>query len=258
MRLIGHAGAERLSRAHVAVFGLGGVGSFAAEALGRSGIGRLSLVDHDTVSVSNRNRQLPALCSTEGMYKTEVAGARLRDVNPGLELHLYSFRMTGENLDAILSGPGGKPDFIADAIDDIQGKISLILAAKKRGIPIVSSMGAGYRLDPAKLALGDVSETHTCPLARKLRRGLREAGIDSGVAVVWSKEPPIAALGGWDAAGSGVNAIEPNADAMESAVGAAKPVEPSGPPGPASMVFVPAAAGLLMASHIVRELLNQA
>ena len=224
-RLIGDDGTRKLGQSHVMIFGLGGVGSFAAEALARSGVGALSLVDYDTVSASNRNRQLPALVSTVGSLKIDVVAARLRDIHPDIRIVLHPVRMRPDNLAAILQGEGGAPDFIADAIDDLPAKTALILEARKLGIPIISSMGAGYRLDPSMLAIGDISETHTCPLARILRRNLREAGVQSGVPVVWSKEPPIAAA---------------ESDGVAT--------------GPASMVFVPGAAGLLMASYIVRQM----
>lgn len=226
-RLIGGESIDNLGRAHVILFGLGGVGSFAAEALVRSGIGELSLVEYDTLTATNRNRQIPALSGNEGSPKIDVAAARLRDINPELKLNLYPVRMTGDNLGDILSGEDNQPGFIADAVDDIPAKISLIAASRERGIPLVSSMGAGYRLDPSKLRIGDIGETHTCPLARKLRRELREAGINEGVTVVWSEEVP---------------AVNRSGEAAPSA--------------PASMIFVPAAAGILMASYIVRKLAN--
>jgi tRNA A37 threonylcarbamoyladenosine dehydratase len=223
--LAGAAKIEALAKAHVLLFGLGGVGSFAAEALARSGLGKLSLVEYDLVIHSNRNRQLPALSSTVGREKLEVCAARLRDINPALELALNPFKMTQENLPEILQA--GRPDFIADAIDDLPAKVQLIVTARNGEIPIISAMGAGYRLDMTQLAIGDIRETHTCPLARRLRRSLKEQGITEGLPVVWSKESP-----------------RPDQ----------APPENLDPVGPASMIFVPAAAGLLMASYIVEHL----
>ena len=225
--MLGGEGIEILQRAHVMIAGLGGVGSFAAEALARSGIGKLSLVEFDKVADTNRNRQIPALTSTVGKEKLAVMAQRLRDINPALALSLHPGRIDGGNTERLLHGEGGPPDFIADAVDDLQAKLSLITAAKGRGIPIISSMAAGYRLDPSQLAVDDVGKTHTCPLARRLRRALREVGIVDGLPVVWSKEAPIKTQGGAD-----------------------RPDEA----GHASMVFVPGAAGLLMASYIVRRL----
>ena len=246
--LVGDEKINRLGRSHVILFGLGGVGSFVAEALARSGIGALSLVDCDVVAGSNRNRQLPALCSTTGRLKTEVVADRLRDINPDIRLYLYPIRISGDNLDAVLDGDGGRPDFIADAIDDLPAKVSLILAARARDIPSISSMGAGFRLDPTQLAIGDISETHTCPLARKLRRNLREAGVSSGVPVVWSKETPKTAnIDGPQF----VDGSSPDAGGSADGMSRAKSSERT---GPASMIFVPAAAGLLMASHIVNKI----
>ncbi|MDR0469801.1 MAG: tRNA threonylcarbamoyladenosine dehydratase [Peptococcaceae bacterium] len=232
-RLIGDKGAACLGQAHVMLFGLGGVGSFVAEALVRSGVGTLSLVEYDHVTDSNRNRQIPALLSTVGRPKIEVMHTRLLDINPLIKTILYPIRMTSDNLGDILDKTDSIPDFIADAIDDIAAKVSLILAAREKEIPLISSMGAGYRLDPSKLEIGDISGTHTCPMARKLRRSLREAGVSEGVPVVWSKETPIETYG--------EAAQECTSDNRRT--------------NPASMVFVPAAAGLLMASYIVRALI---
>ena len=253
--MIGDEKIRKLSRAHVILFGLGGVGSFAAEALARSGLGTLSLVEYDRVALSNRNRQLPALSSTVGKAKIEVASERLKDIHPEMHLHVYPIKMTGDNLPAILDSPEGLPDFIADAIDDLPAKAALIAEAKERGIPIISSMGAGFRLDPSRLTISDISQTHTCPLARKLRRNLREKGIDGGVPVVWSGEKPAAFCR------STVSEYECSEEAAGYAANAANVANDEGAggipdiAGPASMIFVPAAAGLLMASYIVRQLI---
>ena len=246
--LVGDDNMEKLNQAHVILFGLGGVGSFVAEALVRSGLGNLSLVEYDRVTESNRNRQIPALCSTVGMAKIEATGARLLDINPNLHLFQYPMKMTAENLEAILEGEAGLPAMIADAIDDLPAKASLIISAKKKGIPIISCMGAGYRLDPSRLRIGDISETHTCPLARKLRRNLREAEIDKGVPVVWSDEIPAAAYAKPVPDSEDTADRDDTADREDTAGDASHA-------GPASMIFVPAAAGLLMASYIIRQLI---
>ena len=246
-RLVGEEKIEKLGRAHVLLFGLGGVGSFAAEALVRSGLGLLSLVEFDEVADSNRNRQLPALENTVGMPKIEVAAARLRQINPGLRLFLFPYKMNSANLEEILHQQEKPPDFIADAIDDLPAKVSLITTAQREGIPLISAMGAGFRLDPSALRVGDISETHTCPLARKLRRGLRDAGIASGVPVIWSTEKPIRPPDREQG--------DQEMDLTHSEEGFDPDYASQGKEsGPASMIFVPAAAGLLMASYIVRQL----
>ncbi len=236
-RLAGPEKIAKLEKSHVLLFGLGGVGSFAAEALARSGVGKLSLVEYDQIIDSNRNRQLPALVGTVGQNKIDVCAARLKEINPDLELVLYPFKMTAENLPSILAA--GRPDFIADAIDDLAAKVQLIVTARHEDIPIISSMGAGYRLDPSQLAIGDISQTHTCPLARRLRRSLKEAGITKDLPVVWSKENPLPdqdTIQGEDEGSGSRN----TADKVRK--------------GPASMIFVPASAGLLLASYIIRNL----
>lgn len=253
-RLVGDDQIRNLEQAHVILFGLGGVGSFAAEALARSGLGALSLVEYDRVTDANRNRQLPALCSTVGREKIEVAGARLKDINPNLKLFCYPVKMTGDNLGAILDGQGLPLDFIADAIDDLPAKTALILASVHKGIPIISSMGAGFRLDPSQLAIGDILETHTCPLARKLRRNLREAGVGEGIPVVWSKEKPFPRLGDEGRAVPLGDQKAVGENGAHAAMGGHQ--EEEGRRGPASMIFVPAAAGLLMASYIVARLMR--
>ncbi|MEA4892884.1 MAG: tRNA threonylcarbamoyladenosine dehydratase [Peptococcaceae bacterium] len=222
-RLIGGGALEKLRKAHVLVCGLGGVGSFCAEALVRSGIGEISLAEFDQVAASNLNRQLPALHSTLGRDKLSVCGARFQDINPELKLHCLAVRLTPENLPGLLAP--GNFDYIADAIDDLPAKTRLLSWAYGRGIPVITSMGAGFRLDPTKLTVSDIGKTHTCPLARRLRRALKEEGISRGIQAVWSTELP----------------AEP-AEAGE---------------GPASMIFVPASAGLLMASRIVKELARE-
>jgi tRNA A37 threonylcarbamoyladenosine dehydratase len=267
--LVGDKAVESLGRAHVILFGLGGVGSFAAEALARSGVGKLSLVEYDEVSNSNRNRQLPALCSTIGLPKVDVVRSRLLDINPDISISCFPLRMTGENLVGILEAAGGAPDFIADAIDDLPAKTSLIVAAKERGIPLISAMGAAFRLDPSKLEVGDISTTHTCPLARRLRRSLREAGISEGVPVVWSKEAPMKAWAGGvatDGATGGSARDVDNGMASDAADDMAYGVS-CGAAGDsaydvgsslssrASMIFVPASAGILMASYIIMALI---
>lgn len=172
--VLGDRALEKLSRCHVAVFGLGGVGSYAAEILARSGVGELTLVDQDTLSLTNINRQLYALSSTVGEYKAEAAARRCRDINPGLRLHPLCATYDAAHRDAFFTG---KFDYIADCIDLVTCKLDLIAQAGQRGIPIISALGTGNKLDPGLLQVTDISRTSVCPLARVMRRELRDRGI---------------------------------------------------------------------------------
>ena len=209
---------RRLCASHVAVFGIGGVGGNAAEALVRAGIGELTVVDNDTVSPSNLNRQLVATQRTVGMLKTDALCERLMEINPQLKLHGVCMFFTAENAD--------EPDFdsfdyIADAIDSVSSKLALIMLAMEKGIPIVSCMGAGNKLHPEMLEVSDIYQTSVCPLARVMRAELRKRSVDS-LRVVWSREAPVKA--------------------------------PGGERVPGSTSFVPPAAGLIMAGEIIRSI----
>lgn len=230
--LIGAEGLDRLAAAHVAVFGLGGVGSFAAEALARAGIGRIMLVDHDTVALTNLNRQLVAIQSTLGRPKAEIMADRIAQINPLAVVEPRQVFYSSENRDALLVP---ELDYVIDAIDTVTSKLDLIISCRERGIPVVSSMGTGNKLDPSRLRMADISKTHTDPLAKVMRAELRRRGIESGVRVIYSDEHP----------------IEPRPIGDE-------PVErrASGRPVPGSMPFVPPAAGFLLASVVVRDLLG--
>jgi len=221
--LIGSDGLEKLRNSSVAVFGIGGVGSYIAEALARSGVGSLTLVDSDTVSITNLNRQLIALHSTVGRYKTEVAKARILDINPACKVNALNVYYTGSEIK--LSGF----DYIADAIDSVTSKLNLIETAKRLDIPIISAMGTGNKLDPAKLRITDISKTSMCPLAKAIRLELRKRSILHHK-VVYSEEQPVA------------HKKESDEDqTYRKTIG--------------STSFVPPVAGLLMASEIVRELI---
>lgn len=222
--LLGSAGMERLAAARVAVCGLGGVGSYIAEAMARSGVGALILIDFDRVSVSNINRQLCALNSTVGQYKAEVVSRRLRDINPACAIRAEQAYISAENVGQLLSGA----DYVLDAVDHVQAKLALILHSRQYGLGHISALGAGKRLDPSRLRLADISETHTCPLARSMRRELKALGIVKGVNVAFSEEPPLP-------------------DAPDT------PLE-NGRRLIGSSSFVPPAMGLLMASRAIREL----
>lgn len=224
--LLGADAMEKLRQAHVAVFGLGGVGSWCAEALARSGIGRLTLIDQDTVGLSNINRQLCALSSTEGMPKAEVMRLRIADINPDIEVNAIIGRYDAESRDDFFADY----DYIVDCIDLVSCKVDLILTAKQRSIPIVSALGTGNKRDAQQLQLCDIKKTSGCPLARVVRRELRRVGIEHHD-VVFSPE-----------------------EAME-----AEQVE-SPPPGrrsvPGSLVWVPASAGLLLCQHVVTAIIQ--
>ncbi len=185
--LLGKERMEYLAGCHVLVVGLGGVGAYAAEQICRAGIGRMTIVDADTVNESNINRQLPALHSTLGQFKTEVMARRLKDINPKLELTVVNEFLRDERTEEILSG--GPYQFVVDAIDSLSPKAYLLYHAFHRGIPVVSSMGAGAKTDPSKVRLADISKTTDCALAKAVRKRLRGLGIGKGIPVVFSTEP---------------------------------------------------------------------
>lgn len=220
--LLGKEGVERLRQASVCVFGIGGVGSYVVEALARSGVGHLTLVDHDTVSITNLNRQLVALHSTLGMQKVEVARQRILDINPEAQVTVYPCYYTGSEVN--LQGF----DFIADAIDSVTSKLTLIEKATAAGIPIISCMGTGNKLDPSRLVLTDISKTSQCPLAKVMRISLRKRGIQH-LPVLYSTEPPA-----------------PHLEESEEPQEHRKTI--------GSMAFVPGCAGLMIAGEIIRRL----
>lgn len=224
--LIGEDGIKKLANSHVAVFGLGGVGSYTAEALARAGVGELTVVDNDTVSVTNINRQLYALTSTVGMKKTQVAAERISQINPECKVHIIDgFYLEENSADFFLYNY----DYVADAVDTVQAKLSLAVECRKRGIPLIACMGTGNKLDPTEFRVSDISKTSMCPLCRVMRRELKVRGIDS-LKVVWSPEKP----------------IKPAATAEESTRRAL----------PGSISFVPPVAGMIMAGEIIKDLLK--
>jgi len=186
--LLGRKGVEKLKNAHVTVAGLGAVGSYAVEALARAGVGHLRLVDYDVVNSSNINRQLYALESTVGMPKTEISEKRIYDINPDCKLDIIDTFIDEHSNPQILSDP---IDVLIDAIDSLSAKIHLIYNAHVKNIHVVSSMGAAGRLDANQIFTGDLSETHTCPLARFVRIRLHRRGLYKGIRCVYSTEPPI-------------------------------------------------------------------
>ena len=223
--LIGEEGLDRLKNSTVAVFGLGGVGSYAAEALVRSGIGSVYIYDSDRVAKSNINRQLIALSSTVGIYKTEAEAARLKDINPDCTIIEKREFVTPES-----NIPFDRFDFIIDAVDNVTAKLFLAAESERQEVPIVSVMGTGNKLDPTRLKITDINKTSVCPLARVMRYELKKRGVKR-LAVVWSDETP----------------IKP-ADWGE--------YRDTGRIPPASMAMVPGAAGLYAASYVVRKLLK--
>ncbi len=223
--LLGGEALEVLARSRVAVFGVGGVGGYTVEALARSGVGALDLVDPDTVSESNINRQIVALSSTVGKYKVDVAAERVRDINPDANVRTYKTFFLPEEAEKF---DFSAYDYVVDAIDTVSGKLGLAVAATEAGVPIISSMGAGNKLDPTKFEVADIYKTSVCPLARVMRRELRQRGIER-LKVVYSREAPTAPRG------------EPEPDAGGKRV-------------PGSCAFVPSVAGLIIAGEVVRDL----
>lgn len=225
--MFGAEAMARLKAAHVAVFGIGGVGSYAAEALARAGVGALTLIDSDTVSLSNLNRQLCALHSTVGQNKTDAMAARIRDISPECAVTSLPLLYTEETKERFFTV---RYDYIVDAIDLVSCKLSLIQTAKERGIPMISAMGTGNKLDPAQFRITDISKTSGCHLARVMRRELKARGIVHHT-VLFSEELPITPL-----------PLEEPPEGRRSI--------------PASVSWVPSCAGLMLAGYVVRELIN--
>lgn len=184
--LLGAERMEELAHSHVLVVGLGGVGAYAAEQICRAGVGHMTIVDADTVNESNINRQLPALHSTLGRPKAEVVANRLLDINPRLKLTVICEFLRDERTEEVLSAT--RYDFIVDAIDSLSPKVYLLYHAHRKGIPVVSSMGAGAKLDPAQVRIADISKTSNCALAKAVRKRLRGLGVNKGIPVVFSTE----------------------------------------------------------------------
>lgn len=226
--LVGKEGIDKLQKAHVLIAGVGGVGSFAAEMVTRAGVGTITIVDADTVKASNRNRQLPALSRTEGLMKVNVMADRLLDINPDLKLNIHCTFLKDETIPEILSC---KPDYVIDAIDSLSPKVFLIVNCLQMGIPLISSMGAGGRMDPSKVRIADISETYNCTLARMLRKRLGKFKIKKGLDVVFSSELVDK---------SRIIFVEGEQN-KKTTLG--------------TISYMPALFGLLAASHVIRKLL---
>ncbi|OEF96320.1 tRNA threonylcarbamoyladenosine dehydratase [Desulfuribacillus alkaliarsenatis] len=240
--LIGKDGMERLQNSTVAVIGIGGVGSYTVEALARSGVGHLILVDDDDICLTNINRQLHALQSTVGKQKVEVMKERVLQINPKAKvtsLQMFLNNETGEQVFSL------QPDYIVDAIDTISSKISLIEACTIRKIPIAVSMGAGNKLNPAGFEIADISKTSVCPMAKVLRKELKRRGIAKGVKVVYSKEQPIKPIASEEAS-CAVGCICPPTASRTCTVKRQIP---------GSISFIPSIVGLMLAGIVVNDLL---
>jgi len=225
--LIGFDGIEKLAKKHVAVFGIGGVGSFCAEALARAGVGSLTLVDFDKIDLTNLNRQLIALHSTVGRYKAEVMGERIADINPNANVTVRKDFFSADTADDFNLS---QFDYIVDAIDTVSCKLVLIAEAKRLNVPMISCMGTGNKLGDAPFEITDISKTSVCPLARIMRKELKARGIYS-LKVLYSTEPP----------------LTPKFEAADPAPGRHSP---------GSISFVPSAAGLMIAGEVIKELLK--
>jgi len=242
--LLGDESMERLSRARVAVFGIGGVGGYVCEALVRSGIGHFDIIDNDTVSITNLNRQIIAVTDTVGRYKTDVMRERMLSINPDADIRVHTCFFLPENADEF---DFSAYDYVADCVDTVTAKISLIMKAQDAGVPVISAMGAGNKLDASRFRVADIYDTQICPLARVMRRELKKRGVKS-LKVVYSDEPPVKTV-----YENAENAGNPDKCTGENRSGAeTRPV--SGRPVPASIAFTPAAAGLIMAGEIVKDL----
>ncbi len=240
--LLGKEAMERLAASHVAVFGIGGVGGYACEALVRSGVGNFDLVDDDKICLTNLNRQLIATRKTVGQYKTDVMKERMLDINPNVNIRVRKCFFLPENASEF---PFEEYDYVIDAVDTVTAKIELIMKAKENKVPVISCMGAGNKLDPSRFKVADIYETKICPLAKVMRRELRKRGVES-LKVVYSEEEPTRPLDDMSIS-CRTNCICPP-DAKH------KCTERRDIPG--SVAFVPPVAGLIIAGEVVKDLVN--
>jgi len=220
--LLGTDGLDCVKKSNIIVFGVGGVGGFVIEALVRTGIGKISIVDYDVIDITNINRQIIALQSNIGRLKTDVMAERIKNINPDIKIKLFTEKLTPENIDSFHLGDY---NYIVDAIDDVQAKLSLIKKSKELNVPIICSMGTGNKFDPSQLRVADIKKTHTCTLAKIIRKETTKLGIKN-LKVVFSTEVPHR-----------------------------EELPDDGSKSPSSISFVPGTAGLLIASEVVKDLL---
>ncbi len=231
--LIGDEALNRLAKAKVAVFGIGGVGGYVCEALARSGIGSLDLIDDDKVAPSNINRQIIATVSSVGKYKTEVMRDRIKDINPDIDVTVHNKFFLPQTADEF---PFEEYDYVVDAVDTVTAKLELVMRAKQANVPVISSMGAGNKLDATAFEVADIYETSVCPLAKVMRRELKRRGVDS-LKVVYSKEKPI---------------VPQSDEESESLDGGSHKKRVT----PGSIAFVPSVVGLIIAGEVVKDLIK--
>lgn len=232
--IFGKKAMDRLSECHVAVFGVGGVGGFTVEALARSGVGELSLIDDDTVCLSNLNRQIIATHDTLGQYKVDVAKQRVLSINPNAVVHTYKTFFTPETAGQF---DFSQYDYVVDAIDTVAGKIALVVRAKAARTPIICSMGAGNKVDPCGFTVSDIAKTSVCPLAKVMRTELKKRGI-RGVKAVWSKEIPLKHA--------------PDAEELTPEAGTVRTAPRRATLG--STAFVPSVVGLIIGGEVIKDL----
>ena len=227
--LLGSEAMEKLQNSRVAVFGVGGVGGFAVEALARSGVGTIDLIDSDTVSTTNLNRQIIALHSTVGRYKTEIAAERIHDIDPDITVNVHNCFFMPETADDF---DFTQYTYVIDAIDTVTGKIEIIMKAKAAGVPVISAMGAGNKLDPTAFRVTDIYKTNGCPLARVMRRELKKRNV-AHLKVVYSEEEPITPRTSYEEPKEGRRSV------------------------PGSVAFVPSVAGLILAGEVIKDIISE-
>ena len=233
--LLGSDALEKLAKSKVAVFGIGGVGGYVVEALVRSGIGAVDLIDNDTVSVSNLNRQIIATRKSVGQYKTDVMKERIMDINPECKVEVHRCFYLPENKDEF---DFSQYSYVVDAVDTVTAKIQLVVQAEEAGVPIISSMGAGNKLNPADFEITDIYKTSVCPLAKVMRRELKKRNVKH-LKVVYSKEEPIAPIENTETEQTGADVASKRRST------------------PGSVAFVPSVVGLLIASEVVKDLIKE-
>lgn len=242
--LLGEEAMEKLSKARVAVFGIGGVGGYVCEALARSGVGAFDLIDSDKVSLTNLNRQIIATHETVGRYKTEVMRERILSINPQAEVKTYRCFFLPENAEQFLFA---QYDYVVDAVDTVTAKIELVLKAQEEKVPVISCMGAGNKLDASRFQVADIYETKVCPLAKIMRRELKKRNVEH-LKVIYSEEEPIRPVGDGACECEGAGGFS-NVTRKEGKEERHRAV-------PGSVAFVPSVAGLILAGEVIKDLIR--